>query len=89
MIKDEKFVRSITVDCDGSPLEIGDIVYYRKDYPHSEFKFVGIVDSKQYGEYITIQTNSNTPEYYNIEKYPKNLRKMSDEKAMLWKLENL
>lgn len=75
----------------GQKLEIGDAVLYRRHGGHSFDK---------YGIFIGVLPNTKTPNkegkfYLEIsykygvrEKYPRNVKRLSNEDAMLWKLEN-
>jgi hypothetical protein len=71
------------VDSIGIPLEIGDIVYFRS-WAENSFNNIGIVKSSIIKQTcIDIMFNG-----YIVRKFPENIRKMSDEEALLWKLEN-
>ena len=74
-----------TADCNGTPLKIGDVVRYRK---YDEYNFVGIVKSELYYIIDLCYIDIEDMNIGIIKKYPTNLKKMSDEEAMLWKLEN-
>lgn len=81
------------VDNFGTPLEIGDLVWFRKysidgsyDIDDSyEFNRLGIVKGGLGTQYIDVLT-VDTGTY--LEKYNTNLKKMTDEEALLWKLEH-
>jgi len=72
-------------DTDGKILEVGDIVWYRINGEYNSFSSIGIVGSPQETPYLTIRTTNRML----VEKLPINVRKMSDEEAMLWQLENV
>jgi len=71
------------VDSNGTSLEIGDIVYFRSWVGHP-FNYVGVVKSS-----IIIENGVDIMYREGLlGKFPENIRKMSDEEALLWKLEN-
>jgi hypothetical protein len=71
------------VDRIGTPLEIGDVVYFRAWEGHP-FNNVGVVKSSAItGNCIDIMFNTII-----VRKFPENICKMPDEQALLWKLEN-
>jgi hypothetical protein len=72
-------------DCDGSPLEIGDIVRYR--LKNGPFNRIGVISNvrKNIGLYM-IESSEYTVGFY---KGKQNVMKMTHGEAMLWKLENV
>jgi len=72
-------------DANGNQLVIGDIVWYRIDHPVGRFDNIGIVKRDEAPPFITVLSSSRC----YLEKLPQNIKRMSDEEAMLWRLENL
>jgi hypothetical protein len=76
-------------DCDGTQITSGDVVRWKNHDTFDDPKKIGIVRYKS-GNFIKIETFTEIwPGNSSIGKWPFNVRKMSDEEAMLWKLENL
>ena len=73
----------IAVDSIRTPLEIGDVVYFHA-WEGCQFNNVGVVKSLAITENcIDIMFNTGI-----VRRFPENICKMSDEQALLWKLEN-
>jgi hypothetical protein len=77
-------------DYNVTPLEIGDMVHFRAWNSTNEFKFIGkIISSKNDSGCIAVRYFNSNGIAEETGKVEINVIKMSDEEAMLWKLENV